>query len=231
MPASDWLEFWDAEHLIYVNARHETAHCRRTALGIREYAPPGGTMLDDGCGEALSADIVAEPVDRLFLCESAANKRLRLAVRFAGNNKIAVRRPEDVASMADHSFDVIVLHSVAQYLSARDFEAKLKLFHRLLKPGGLLVVGDVIPRRLSALADVFALLRFGREEGFFFAAVRGLVLTYFSDYRQLRKGLGLTRYDTDEMIGKLEAAGFSAELARSNIGHIAKRMTFLAHAR
>lgn len=231
MSASDWLEFWDAEHLIYVNARHEAAHCLRTALGIRQYAPPGGTMLDYGCGEALSADVIAEPLDRLFLCESAANKRLRLAVRFSANPRIVVRRPEDIASMPDCSFDVIVMHSVAQYLKRSELEAMLKMFRRLLKPGGSLVVGDVIPRNQAALGDALALLRFGREEGFFLAALRGLVLTYFSDYRQLRKDLGIARYNKDEMIGHLEAAGFSAELASSNIGHIAKRMTFLAHVR
>jgi SAM-dependent methyltransferase len=228
MPASNWLEFWDAEHLIYVNEVHEAAHCRRTALGIKAYAPAGGTLLDYGCGEALAADLYAEPADRLFLCESAPNKRLRLAVRFAGNNKIAVRRPEDIEAMPNRSFDVIVLHSVAQYLKPAAFETMLQMFRRLLKPGGLLVVGDVIPRKQAAIADALALLRFGREEGFFFAALRGLVLTYFSDYRQLRKDLGITRYDKDEMIRKLEAAGFSADQAGSNIGHIGKRMTFLA---
>ena len=83
------------------------------------------------------------------------------------------------------------------------------MFRRLLKPGGLLVLGDVIPRRLSALADARALLRFGRQEGFFWAAVRGLIRTYFSDYWRLRKSLGLTRYDAAEIAAKLEAAGFS----------------------
>jgi SAM-dependent methyltransferase len=228
--SSDWIEFWDAEHPIYVNARHETAHFRRIASDIRGYAV-AGTVLDYGCGEALSADMVAEPVERLFLCEPAPNTRLQLAVRFAGNGKIAVRRPEDVAAMPDQSFDVIVMHSVAQYLSRRDFEALLGMFRRLLKRDGLLIVGDVIPRRLPAIADALALLRFSLREGFFFAALRGLVRTYFSDYWRLRQSLGLTRYDAGEIIGKLEAAGFAAALARSNIGHNAKRMTFLAHAK
>jgi len=231
MSASGWIEFWDAEHPIYVNARHESAHFRRIASDIRGYAPTGGTMLDYGCGEALSADMVAEPVQRLFLCEPAPNTRLQLAVRFAGNGKIAVRRPEDVASMPDQSFDVIVMHSVAQYLDRHEFEALLRLFRRLLKSGGLLIVGDVIPRRLPALADALALLRFGLHEGFFLAALCGLVRTYFSDYWRLRQALGLTRYDAGEITGKFAAAGFATEPARSNIGHNAKRMTFLAHAK
>ena len=48
---------------------------------------------------------------------------------------------------------------------------------------------------------------------------------------QIRKSLGLERYDEGEITAKLEAAGFTVQRAASNIGHNAKRMTFLAHAR
>ena len=209
-----WIEFWDTKHSIYVNARHEAAHFRRIADDIRPYAPERGVMLDYGCGEALSADRVAEAVSRLILCEPAPNVRVMLGARFAGNDKIAVRKPEDVAMMPAGSMDAIVMHSVTQYLSARELDALLTLFRRLLKPGGLLVLGDVIPRKLTALDDARMLLRFGRQEGFFWAAFKGLIRTYFSDYRRLRKSLGLTRYDAAEITAKLEAAGFSVELAR-----------------
>jgi SAM-dependent methyltransferase len=188
-------------------------------------------MLDYGCGEALSADRVAELVSRLILCEPAPNVRVMLGARFAGNDKIAVRKPEDVAMMPAGSMDAVVMHSVTQYLSGRELDALAKLFRRLLKPGGLLVLGDVIPRKLTALADARMLLRFGRREGFYWAAFRGLIRTYFSDYRRLRKSLGLTRYDATEITARLEAAGFSVEPASTNIGHNNKRMTFLAYAR
>src|SRR5258706_11295730 len=72
----------------------------------------------------------------------------------------------------------------------------------------MLVVGDVLPPEASALSDAWALLRFGWEDGFFCAAVLGLVRTFFSDYRQLRAKVGLTRYSEQEMAGKLAAAGF-----------------------
>ena len=83
MSASGWVEFWDTKHSIYVNARHATAHFRRIAEDIRAYAPANGTMLDYGCGEALAADVVAEPVARLILCEAAPNVRAMLGARFA----------------------------------------------------------------------------------------------------------------------------------------------------
>ncbi len=231
MPSSDWIEFWDTKHSIYVNTRHEAAHFRRIAEDIRVYAPEGGIMLDYGCGEALGAERVAEPVARLILCEPAPNVRVMLGARFAGNDKIAVRKPEDIQTMASGSMDVVVMHSVAQYLGPHEFDDLAKTFRRLLKPGGLLVIGDLIPRKISALADAQTLLRFGWQEGFLCAAVRGLFRTYFSDYWRLRKRIGLSRYDADEMAAKLETAGFSAEPARSNIGHNDKRLTVLAQAR
>ena len=170
-------------------------------------------------------------MSRLILCEQAPNVRVKLAARFAGNDKIAVRKPEDVAMMPAGWMDAIVMHSVTQYLRARELDALLSMFRRLLKPGGVLVLGDVIPHKLTALEDARMLLQFGRREGFFGAAFKGLIRTYFSDYRRLRKSLGLTRYDAAEITAKLEAAGFSVELAPTNIGHNNKRMTFLAHAR
>jgi SAM-dependent methyltransferase len=231
MSSSDWIEFWDTKHSIYVNARHAAAHFRRIADDILPYAPKRGVMLDYGCGEALSADRVAEPVSRLILCEPAPNVRMMLGARFAGNDKIAVRKPEDIAVLPPGSLDVVVMHSVTQYLRPREFDAMVTLFRRLLRPGGLLVVGDVIPRKMTAFGDAQALLRFGWQEGFFLAALRGLFRAYFSEYWRLRKSLGLSRYDGPEMAAKLESAGFAVEPARSNIGHNDRRMTYLAHAR
>jgi SAM-dependent methyltransferase len=231
MASSDWTAFWDSKHSIYVDARHHAAHHRRIAEDLKPYLPAGGAMLDYGCGEALSAGTIAETVARLILCEAAPNVRSVLAGRLAGNPKIAVRKPEDIATMAAQSLDLIVMHSVSQYLSESEFDELIKLFRRLLKPGGLFVLGDVIPRRVSALGDALALLRFAAKEGFYWAAVGGLIRTYFSKYWRLRKSLGLARYSEDQITKKLEAAGFSVQRARTNIGHNARRMTFLAHAR
>jgi SAM-dependent methyltransferase len=231
MASSDWNEVWDSKHSIYVNARHYAAHYRRVAEDVGRYAPAGGIMLDFGCGEALSADRVAETPARLILCEAAPNVRAMLATRFADNPKIAVRKPDDIAAMAAYSLDTIVMHSVAQYMSESEFDDWIRQFHRLLKPGGLLVLGDIMRRRVSAVGDAYTVLRFGAQEGFFWAAAGGLIRTYFSRYWALRKRLGLARYNEDEVTRKLEAAGFSVERAPTNIGHNARRMTFLAHAR
>jgi SAM-dependent methyltransferase len=230
MADGDWISFWDSKHSIYVGPKHQAAHFRRIAADLSQYAPSGGVMLDYGCGEALSAAELAERVTRLILCEAAPNVRAVLAGRYAANPRIVVRKPEDVLTMPGHSVDTVVMHSVSQYLSESEFDQLIRTFHRLLKPGGAFVLGDVIPRRVSALRDAAALLRFASQEGFYWAAVRGLFRTYFSNYWKLRRSIGLRRYDEAEIVAKLEAAGFKVQRARTNIGHNQARMTFVAHA-
>ena len=228
----DWIAFWDSKHSIYVNARHRDVHYRTIAEHIRAYLPPAATVLDYGCGEALSAEIVAASARRLILCDAAPKVRAGLAARFAGHATIEVRSPEEVAELPVGSLDVVVMHSVAQYLTPGELDARLALFRRLLRHDGLLILGDIIPPDVSAATDAMALLRFAGANGFFIAAVFGLARTVaLTDYWRLRSNLGLTRYAAAEIVTRLAAAGFSAQRAPANIGHNPARMTFLARPR
>jgi ubiquinone/menaquinone biosynthesis C-methylase UbiE len=227
----DWVSFWDSDHSIYVNARHRDVHYRTIADMIVRHVPsPDATVLDFGCGEALHADRVAAACRHLILVDAAPNVRASLRGRFSGRPSIAVRAPAELAEVADRSIDLAVMHSVAQYLNSAQFSALLLLFRRLLRPGSLLLIGDVIPPHVSALADAMALLNYGAANGFLFAAVRGLLRTAASDYTRLRSSIGLTLYTEAEMLQKLDAAGFTATRAKANVGPNPARMTFLARS-
>jgi ubiquinone/menaquinone biosynthesis C-methylase UbiE len=223
-----WIDFYDSAHSIYVNARHRDIHFRRLASDLAGYVRPGAVVLDYGCGEALHADVVAAEAERLILVEPASGVRARLAARWTKEPKIEVGGADRIGHIDDHSIDLIIMHSVAQYLTGPELDAVLAQFRRLLKPDGMLVLGDVIHPKTSAASDAAALLRFGARDGFFFAAVAGLARTVLSPYSRLRSSLGLTRYDEKAMIEKLEASGFTARRAGENIGHSRARMTFLA---
>ena len=229
---ADWLAFWDSSHVIYVNARHKDVHYRLIADQIAALVSGReARVLDYGSGEALHADLVAEAADELLLCEAAPGVRAGLKARFAGNPKIRVVAPHEIAGLPEHSLDLIVMHSVAQYLTAAGTGALFALFHRLLKPDGLLVVSDVMSPEVMAATDAWAVLRFGRANGFFLAALWALFRSLLSDYWRLRSRIGLTRYAEAAMIEKLGAAGFAAERAPANIGHNQARMTFYARPR
>ena len=226
---SDWVTFYDFKHsVIYVNARHRDVHYRRIAEDIRAYvSSPDAHVLDYGCGEATSADLIASACAQLVLVEAAPNVRASLTMRYAGHPKIAVIAAEQAAALPKASFDLIVMHSVAQYLSGAELDRLLAIFRTLLKPDGLFILGDVVPPRFAAPAAALALLRFGAANGFFWAAMFGLVRIFASDYLRLKKTAGLSHYSEAAMLGRLSKAGFSAERAGRNIGHNQWRMTFL----
>lgn len=227
-----WLAFWDKPHAIYVNARHKDVHYRLIAEEIAALVPARqARVLDYGCGEALHAGVVAAACADLFLCDGAPSVRAGLAARFAANGKIRVLAPDAIAQLPQNALDLIVLHSVAQYLSTAELQALLATFRRLIAPGGIVLVSDIIAPEPSAATDVAALLRFGAANGFLLAALGGLTRTLFSDYRRLRARYGLTHYSEADMLQLLAAAGFTGERAAKNIGNNQARMAFLARPR
>jgi SAM-dependent methyltransferase len=225
----DWVSFWDTDHPIYVNARHFDVHYRAIAADIIGLLPSAeARLLDHGCGEALHADLIAAKCGGLFLCEAAPSVRARVAARFANVPKIRVIGPEEVERLPAACLDFIVANSLLQYLTRSDLEALLATWRRLLKPGGKLVIADVIGPKQSAAADALALMRFAAANGFLIAAVCGLVRAVFSRYRKLRTELGLVHYAESEMLDLLRGAGFSAKRLARNFGHNQQRIAFEA---
>jgi ubiquinone/menaquinone biosynthesis C-methylase UbiE len=225
----DWIDYYDSTHTIYASRLHRDLHFQLIARDIIGYiATPDPVVLDYACGEALSAARVAEACGKLILAEPAPGVRGRLIARFAPNTKIRVRSLDDLRKMEESSVDLVVMNSVAQYMTSAELDSAFAVVRRLLKPGGRLVVGDILRPEVGMGRDVIALLRFARKHGFLRDALIGLVSTALSDYRQLRTRVGLQRYGETEMIAKLAAAGFSASRADSNIGHNPWRMTFVA---
>jgi ubiquinone/menaquinone biosynthesis C-methylase UbiE len=225
----DWIDYYDSTHTIYVSKAHRDAHFRVIAMDIVSYIPsPDATVLDYSCGEALCAPQVATACRELVLMEPAPGVRGRLTARFAPNPKIRVASPDELAAMPDGALDLAVMISVAQYMTPDELDAALAMIRRLVKPGGVFVLGDILHPDVGALTDVKALLSFGLKNGFFKDALWGLARTALSDYWQLRKTIGLQRYSEPEVVAKLAAAGFSARRAANNVGHNPARMTFIA---
>ncbi len=223
-----WIAFWNSEHSIYVNARHRDVHYRKIARDIAAHLPAKASVLDYGCGDALHADLIATPGRELALCEAAPKLRAALAQRFGGHPRIKVLSVEELTALSAGSFDVIVMHSVAQYLSPSEMEALIVAFRRLLRAGGFLILGDIVAPHISAAADAIVLLRFAAANGFLGAAIAGLARTVASEYWRLRSQLGLTRYSEAAMIEMLNRFGYSPHRAKENIGHNPYRMTFVA---
>jgi ubiquinone/menaquinone biosynthesis C-methylase UbiE len=226
----DWIDYYDSTHTIYASKLHRDVHFQVIARDIIGYITSrDAVVLDYACGEALSAAEVAEACDRLILAEPAPGVRGRLIARFAPIVKIKVRSLDELRTMDEKSVDLAIMNSVAQYMTTAELDTAFAVIKRLLKPGGRLVLGDILQPDVGMISDVAALLRLAWTHGFFKDALWGLVRTALSDYRQLRSKIGLQRYSESEIIAKLKSAGFSAIRAPANIGHNPSRMTFVAH--
>src|SRR5258708_29144396 len=225
----DWIDYYDSTHTIYASKRHRDLHFQLVARDIVGYCPsPDAVVLDYACGEALSGARVAEACGKLYLAEPAPGVRGRLIARFAPNTKIRVRSLDELRNMNEKSIDLVVMNSVAQYMTPQELDSAFSVTRRLVKPSGRLVVGDILRPEVGMGRDVLALLKFASSHGFLTDALYGLASTALSDYRQLRTRVGLQRYSESEMIAKLARAGFSTSRAHQNIGHNPWRMTFVA---
>ena len=135
--------------------QHEGSHwwfqARREILtGVaRKWASPGARILDAGCGtgfiaEALHADY------RVTLIDSA-----REALHFCLKRQL----PAACASLqqlpfASGFFDLVGCFDVLYHREARPLAATLAEIHRVLKPGGVIVVAEPAHQWLFGEADV-----------------------------------------------------------------------------
>lgn len=225
--ARSWIEYWNSDSPVYVNARHKMIHARCVAGDIITLIPrPDARVLDYGCGEALEAQRVSTHCGMLLLHDAAPAVLAGLRTRHADNDRISVLDSEGVAAIEPGSLDLIVINSVAQYVPKPDFEALLASLVPKLASGGRLIVGDILPMGLSPLTDAKALLSFGFQGGFFLPAVLGLFRTFFSEYRTVRASLGLEQYEEANMLDVLKRIGLRGERLSRNLGHNQARMTF-----
>ena len=188
-------------------------------------------LLDYGCGDALAAPEIAPSTSRLLLFDAAPPVRQRIAARFAGVNGVEVLDPAAWEGLPPGCLDMVLVNSVVQHLGREEFSALLRRARELLKPEGELVLADVIPPDSGALDDIRSLLGSAARHGYLLAALGGLAATFFSDYRRLRRDLGLACYGEAEMLELLRAHDFTALRSPWNIGFSARRMTFRATPR
>jgi cyclopropane fatty-acyl-phospholipid synthase-like methyltransferase len=228
-----WLDFWNAPNAIYAGSRHQRAHSAKVLAGVSGFVPSGGesVVLDWGCGDAVAADELAQSCGTLLLFEPAPTTRNRLVARYAGHPKIEVLDDATLETVASGSVDLIVVNSVVQYLSRQQFADALRLFRRLLKSDGKLLLGDIIEPDTPMLRHVMTFLGFAWQNGFFLAGILSLARNLTSPYCQLRRSAGYACYRVVEMLAVLEDSGFVGERLPSNIAVSQLRSSYLARKR
>ena len=232
-----WAEFWGGTHSIYVNERHARVHYERIArdlaalIKLRPKTSDGPLVLDWGCGDALNAPALVGLCHELWLYDAVGAVQSRIAARFAATPDIRVMNDDDWHTLPPESLDMIIVVSVAQYLSRTDLEALMDRFRTVLRPDGEVIFADIIRPHVSMVADITSLLSTGWQNGFFLAACLGLARTFFSEYRRIRSKAGFSCYESAEFAEMLTRHGFSAEQLVENVGFNQQRLTFRGRPR
>lgn len=224
-----WLSYWDAPNRIFANERHKLANYDVIFAGVRPHLPGrSGSVLDWGCGDALAAARIADQAGTVFLYDPAPSTRDRLGTHFGSHPRIHILSDSSLAEVATASIDLIIVNSVVQYLSTEDFNEALRLFYILLRPGGAVLLGDIITPGTATLDHVATFLRFAWSRGFLLSAISALVQTFSSPYRKLQREIGLTAYAPAEMHDILRNRGFIAEQLSRNVAVSDLRSSYLA---
>ena len=127
--------------------------------------------------------------------------------------------PQDCWSVPPESVDVVIIHSVLQYLRWEETGHLIGQLRVLIKPQGSILLGDIIPPDRTIFQDIASLLTFAWHKQFFIAGLFGLVTTFFSKYRVLRKQYGLTRYSAQDIHHLARKNGLFTRALKRNIGH------------
>ncbi|HSD74323.1 MAG TPA: methyltransferase domain-containing protein [Steroidobacteraceae bacterium] len=228
--ASDWKAYWekieDKQEVFRAEARDHIARLRRLV-------PVDTRMrtLDFGCGFGFSAEQLAPHVGSVSLWDGAANVRRRARARVAWLPNVEMSDlSEPDAPATRTAFDLITVHSVVQYMSEQELRGWLARWAHMLKPGGRLVLSDLIQPGASAARELIDYLKFSVRAGFLWDALLGGVRE-FANYFGARSSRPLLQVDEPHLTQWAAEAGLKVEWLAENLSHRRLRRTaVLRHA-
>ncbi len=187
-------------------------------------------VLDFGSGFGFVAARLAPLVAELWWWDPSLNMRSVAEQNLASFSNARCCDPSALSDAGPTGewqgsrFDLILLNSVAQYMTSGELSAWLPRFSTMLASGGKLVLSDLIPPEHSGLSDVADLFRLGVRHGSGFRAASE-ALGGVAYYWRMSSAVPLTRVDPEALGRRAAAAGLKAVFLPENLTHFRKRRT------
>jgi SAM-dependent methyltransferase len=226
-----WIDYWNKPDRNFVSELHKRAHYEHIFSNVLPFLPrgSGGAMLDWGCGEAFAAEWMAAECAQVYLYDPAELIQARLAERYRNSQRIVVIDEEGLTRLPSACLDLILINSVIQYLSRAALIAALSNLRRLLKPGGRVLIGDVIAPGSALWQHVVVFLSFAYRKGFLGSAMLGLVRNFRpSSYGSLQRGHGISKYTEGQFLALLGECGLVGERLPKNIAVSSIRSSYVS---
>lgn len=204
MPAN-WTAFWKNQKQAFNNVMEVSTAYFATQFDQRFAPTPGQRVLDYGCGPGYLVDylvtkkleITGADINPDYLAEVRTRHHTVKLVTLDGTAETSARVLPPVASSG---FDYIVILSIVQYFNAvGDISSLVAILRPMLKPGGRLVIADVLDANTSGLRDAWAAFAACIARGRALSFVRFISYLLWSDYRAVSKAQKLLLVSTDDM--------------------------------
>ncbi|HEY7564499.1 MAG TPA: methyltransferase domain-containing protein [Acidimicrobiia bacterium] len=133
-------------------------------------------VLDFGSGEGLAAEHLAPSVARIDCWDIAPSMRQSAATRLTRfqNARVLDGDPSEDPERAG-TYDYVVVNSVLQYLPVAELGGVIGSWRALLKPGGSVVLSDVIPTGRPFFVDTWDLIRFAARHRILSRVILGAI--------------------------------------------------------
>jgi SAM-dependent methyltransferase len=218
-PVPPWNRYWDSlpdGHLFFPAEGEEAVRNLTAAVPLT----PDTTALDFGCGYGMTAAPLAQRVGRLWVWDQSGRMRAFARRHLAAHPNVREWDPADTAT----TFDLVWVNSVVQYMSEPALSDRLTQFAPLLRPGGCVVLSDLIPPAHPFRKDALSLLGFSLRRGYLlraFLRTRSLARKYDAQ----KKDAPLYQPSREGVERLAATAGFAVRWLDHNLTHFRHRQT------
>ena len=218
-----WSEYWESlesGELLFRKQSDEYVARLLAAVPVHSRT----SVLDFGCGFGFVASALAPRVGSVAVWDPSPRMRSRASVTLKPH---ANARVIDLSQAAPaERFDLILVNSVAQYMTSAEFDVWLDRWRDLLVESGRLVLSDLLPPAHHTWVDVIDILRFSSRRRILLRTIREATVEV-RRYLRTRAVQPLVHIDRDELCRRAGAAGFTVAFMERNLTHLTHRTTAL----
>lgn len=221
-----WLDYWSDSRFDESFWRPRSRLYYEKIRGVVELEPSMRVM-DYGAGPGYLGPYLSPRVKEVILAEKSLSLHER-SVRINGpyENCVSfhVTGLESLGTFLDRKrLDLILMHSVLQYIPKGEVRGLFEFFSDYLQPGGKVLVSDVVPKDLSFVRELISVFTFYIKSAHFFSFIRffSVELSKYFD----RSKMELSMYSKEEILEAF-SDGFRVHFVE-NPSISKKRLAFL----
>lgn len=194
MSLNEWSGFWKTEGEAFSSIMKINTNYFALQLTRRLDVRTTDEILDYGCGPGLLADVLIPDgfhvqgvdINDFFVAECKRkypdHNFLTISTELPATDQTLFK------AFGEKKFDRIILLSILQYFKDHDeIELLLKMLQKYIKPGGMIILADVIDERTSSIKDLISLAYRSVITGKIVSLFRFVSYLLFSNYRKISR--------------------------------------------